>query len=386
MFDIHVLALDATRKGGAGVYTTRLIAELARRGHRVTLVCHEATPDVKAAATVHEIPRVPSARPFGLWRLSSFLQLRDYDAMLRALPLGRADMVIGSAQPLAWAYARQFPDVPMVYLPHSLVAPLELASYGYPSRVQRLAAVRAYHYLERDCLRRARTTIRFTRAAAAAFASHYGARLAQRIAVLPMPIDVPSGGRTPRTGAPRLLLVGRLIESKNVGFLVELLARQAGLPWTLDVVGSGPLLEPLRSAVHAHGLDARITFHGHRDDVAGFYRNADAFVFPSLLENSPVVLLEAMSHALPTLSFHPDGVRIHGANHEIVEHGVTGLLARDERQFEALLADLLNGDADLAGMGAAAQRAVLGRNSWGEHVARIESLVASTPQLDRAAA
>lgn len=384
MATIHVLALDATRQGGAGVYTARLVMELARRGHAVTLVCHEAMPEVKQVATVHEIPRVSLARSFGMWRLGTLFQLRDYAALLRSLPLGHADLAIMSAQPLAWAYTRRFTQVPLVYIPHSLVAPLELASYPYPSRLQRYTAVRTYDYLERDCLRRAGVTVRFTRTAAQAFSSRYGERLAARIQVLPMPIDAPPQESTARGETLRLLTVGRLIPSKNVGFLVEQLARHVGAPWRLDIVGSGPQQEALQEAVRAAGLERHVILHGHRDGVATFYDQADAFVFPSLLENSPVVLLEAMSHGLASLSFHPDGAHIYGANHEIVEHGVTGLLARDEQEFGRWLDALLRGEVDTAALGVAARQAVLGRNGWHEHVAHIESFIPVAHHLEAA--
>lgn len=373
MANIHLLALDATRQGGAGVYTARLIMELTSQGHHVTLICHEATADIQQVATVHELPRIVSARPFGLWRLASVLQLRSYAAMLRRLRLAPPDLVIASAQPLAWAYARQFPRVPMVYLPHSFVAPLEVGGYSYTSRLHRYAAVATYAYLERYCLRRSKTTVRFTRAAARAFQTHYGASITDRIAVLPMPIDTTAGTPAPRSDTLRLLVVGRLIPSKNVGFLIDLLGRQSALSWHLDIVGSGPELASLQAITHAAGLTQRIAFHGHCDDVAQCYRQADVFVFPSLLENSPVVLLEAMSHGLPSLSFRPDGVQFHGANDEIVEHETSGLLANDPQHFEALLGALLRGEYDLDKLGQGAQRAVMRRKSWAEHATEIVS-------------
>lgn len=382
MAQIHVLALDATRQGGAGVYTARLITELALQGHQVTLICHEAMDEVKQVANVHEISRIVAARPFGLWRLASALQLRDYSALLRALRLSPPQLVIASAQPLGWAYGRQFPQVPMVYLPHSFVAPLELASYTYTSWVHRRISIATYHYIERACLRRALATVRFTKAAALAFQVQYGKRATSHVHILPMPIDFPSIQAKPRTSELRLLVVGRLIPSKNVSFLINLLARQTESPWRLDVVGSGPELESLQIAVQAAGLGERITFHGHREDVASFYEQADIFVFPSLLENSPVVLLEAMGHSLATLSYRPDGMRFHGANNEIVEHEISGLLAQDEDHFADLLGRLLHGGYDIDRLGSEARNAITRRNSWPEHAAQIVSLVphAATPR------
>lgn len=50
MADIHILALNANRQGGAGVYTRSFIRALATRGHTITLICHKASDEVKRLA------------------------------------------------------------------------------------------------------------------------------------------------------------------------------------------------------------------------------------------------------------------------------------------------------------------------------------------------
>jgi glycosyltransferase involved in cell wall biosynthesis len=43
----------------------------------------------------------------------------------------------------------------------------------------------------------------------------------------------------------------------------------------------------------------RLIEGAYGEELAALYRNCAAFVFPSLVENSPITLLEAMAHGVP---------------------------------------------------------------------------------------
>lgn len=376
MATIYILALDATRQGGAGVYTWTLIEALASRGHQITLICHEAADELKQLVKVIQLPRVNAQRRFGMWRFSSILQLFDYKKMLKKLVLESPDIVIASAQPMALPYANLFPSHPIVYLPHSLVAPVELASYPYENSIQRLSSIFAFRFMEKHCLKFAKYTVRFTKSAAIAFENYYGASNCKNIITIPMPIKIPLA--TCKKSAPdpfRLLTIGRLIPSKNFEFLLKILSLLTSYEWKLDIVGAGGEAKSLMEQCKVNGLEGRVTFHGHVEDVASFYQNADLFVFPSKLENSPVVLLEAMSHALPTLSFYPDNKKYLGANHEIICDGKTGLLAVDDIQFSDLLEKILQGTLDISDMGEAALLYVIEKHQWANHIDNFEQII-----------
>jgi glycosyltransferase involved in cell wall biosynthesis len=178
------------------------------------------------------------------------------------------------------------------------------------------------------------------------------------------------------SGRPlRLLSVGRLVRSKNLFFLLEKLAGIQNKNWTLDIVGSGDELTKLREYSASAGIEAKVKFHGHMDDVTPFYRAADLFVFPSWLENSPVVLLEAMSYSLPTLSFYSDNKKYLGANHEIVAHQHTGFLAKDDENFREILTDIIGKKTSLSAIGAEAYKYVQRNHGWDLHIERIEQLI-----------
>ncbi len=125
----------------------------------------------------------------------------------------------------------------------------------------------------------------------------------------------------------RLLLVGNVVERKGLRYLVKAMAALNDFPITLDVVGSVEY-EPgyfryIRSLICENGLDDQVTFHGHianREQVSQLYRKAALFVLPSLNESFGIVLMEAMSFGLPIITTTV------GANSELVEQGVNGLL------------------------------------------------------------
>jgi hypothetical protein len=111
---IYVVALDASRAGGADVYTSQLVRELSGRGYSVTLVCHEADFETDTICTVQRLAR-PSFHnvPIG-WRISPLYDLYFYRNMVYRLCPEKPMLIIASAQYLAWAFCKLFRDVPVV--------------------------------------------------------------------------------------------------------------------------------------------------------------------------------------------------------------------------------------------------------------------------------
>ena len=68
-------------------------------------------------------------------------------------------------------------------------------------------------------------------------------------------------------------------------------------------MGDGPDRAACEALTAELGLSARVRFHGRlpREEVAGFYREADVFVFPSYREPGGNVVFEAMAHGLPLI-------------------------------------------------------------------------------------
>jgi len=104
----------------------------------------------------------------------------------------------------------------------------------------------------------------------------------------------------------RLLYVGRLDPRKGVQTAVEALALLPAQA-TLELIGGWDVNEEgrLRQLARDRGVDARVSFLGHRgrDNVSAAYASADAVVFPVVWEEPwGLVPLEAMARGRPVLA------------------------------------------------------------------------------------
>lgn len=373
---VRVLAVEANRSGGAAVYTEELVRQLATRGYRLSLVCFEADRGLSEWAEVRRIPRPEFGHLPLAWRLSGLFQQRACDRAMDRLDLDRPDIVIGSAQQLIRSHARRFADCPLLYLPHSLVASKEVQTYPSGSRLHRFTTSWLFDHIEGWALRKSERTIRFTRAGCDALIEHFGRRVTPRFEILPAPVELPPAptyGR--RAGPVRLLFVGRLVETKNAAFLIEVLARLAHLEWTLDIVGDGEQRGRLEELVESSNLAGRIAFRGHQEDVGRWYSQADLLAFPSRLESAGLVILEAMSHGVPAISIRSDSERYHNVNHEIIFNNIDGFIADDEVHFGSLLAENLSEPGRLIAMGQAAREKIERKHGWYNHINRYEKII-----------
>jgi glycosyltransferase involved in cell wall biosynthesis len=119
------------------------------------------------------------------------------------------------------------------------------------------------------------------------------------------PLPAPEPQR-PRSGALRILHVGRLYEHKAQHHLIEACALLAarGVAFSCDVVGEGELRTELEAQIAHFGLRDRVHLLGARfhDEVLELYGEADLFVLCSITEGQPVVLMEAMRAGLPLIA------------------------------------------------------------------------------------
>ena len=105
-------------------------------------------------------------------------------------------------------------------------------------------------------------------------------------------------------GPVRFVFMGRFIELKGIGYLIEAFGRlDPSLDARLELVGGGELDDRLRQQVRDAGLEDRVTFHGYlpREQAAKVVGGGDVFVLPSLRECGGIVLLEAMAQRKPII-------------------------------------------------------------------------------------
>ncbi|MGB4504610.1 MAG: glycosyltransferase family 4 protein [Syntrophaceticus sp.] len=138
-----------------------------------------------------------------------------------------------------------------------------------------------------------------------------------------------------------LLFVGRIGKEKNLTFLLRafaIIAKQEK-DAVLVMVGSGPEEKILQYLAMDLGVEDQVVFTGKLapETIAGAYRSADIFVFPSVTETQGIVLVEAMAAGLPVVAKAAYG------SLAMVDDGVTGYLCQgDEHEFAAKTLSILN--------------------------------------------
>lgn len=375
---IQLVATILSRTGGGHVYNQALALGLAQRGHDVSVICQSASPEAQAGCHI-ELIDLPSFNDWpGLWRISPYLQWRHLRRSIAAGRLAPADAVICTTELCTAAMRRKFPQAACVYMPHSRIAPVEVGHMltAATSPIVRKVACAISSACERWSLRNATTTVRFSAGNVADLRRHY--RLPQRVRFDVIPAGIVGPDTIPPrqpAAALKLLAVGRLMETKNLRFLLESLVPLVKLPWQLDIVGDGPERADLERLAAERGLQQRVGLHGQQDDVGRFYSDADLHVFPSRLESLGLVVLEAMAYGVPTLAIAGDGVRYRNANHEILTPGVDGLLANSEQDFCRLLQSCLQGEQPLQELGRTARATYRERHQWPVVLDRWESLL-----------
>jgi glycosyltransferase involved in cell wall biosynthesis len=168
---------------------------------------------------------------------------------------------------------------------------------------------------------------------------------------------------------PLLGFVGDLCRQKGVDTLLRSLTGVGG-EYHLLVIGDGGERRALeRLTVDLH-LGARVTFCGHRRDVASLYRQLDVVVCPSLFEGMPNVVLEAMGAGRAVVASAVDGVL------EVIGGRDVGLLVPpgDERALSEAIAELLRDPSRRREMGEAARRWVSENFPLERTVSQVEDL------------
>jgi len=153
----------------------------------------------------------------------------------------------------------------------------------------------------------------------------------ERVTVIRNPVDTdyfaPSTV-SKATGQFRILFCGRLEERKGMWIIEKILPDLLNKISDLEILFAGEdtgrnnvKYEKIFSDI-AGDKKNRLQFKGHvtREDLLKLYSSADLFIIPSLFDNSPNSLFEAMACGLPCI-----GSRVGGID-EIITDGENGLL------------------------------------------------------------
>ncbi|MCW8840547.1 MAG: glycosyltransferase [Gammaproteobacteria bacterium] len=141
---------------------------------------------------------------------------------------------------------------------------------------------------------------------------------------------------------PTLLFVGRLVQEKNIDFLLRMLQQvcRRSPEALLLLAGEGLAETMLRQEAAIRGLQENVRFAGYfhsQQALCDCYAAADVFVFASRTETQGLVLLEAMAMGVPVVSTARMGTvdvlrEAHGA--VVVEEDETAFAAAVIRLLE----------------------------------------------------
>ncbi|MEI7644001.1 MAG: glycosyltransferase family 4 protein [Chloroflexales bacterium] len=311
--------------GGASPITRALSEELARAGHAVDVVTmgYRDLPfrEVRFDGRLH-VFRVPALRASPVRAVT--VEMASY--ILSALPMTlglaarqRYDVIhahfLMPTGVLA-AVVKQFTGLPLVVTIHGSDVP------GYnPDRFKRGHRVLAP--LWRQLVRRADAIIS---------PSNYLRSLLQRgadvpVDVIPYGFDLPEAGAVPRRR--RILFASRLFPRKGAQHMLQALEGVDLTGWDVIIAGDGPMLGPLQAQAHQLGLDVQFPGFVKGQELQDLYASSAIFVFPSLHDNFPVVLLEALSAGCAVITNNVTGMPevVGDAGVLVKPHDIAGLRA-----------------------------------------------------------
>ncbi len=147
------------------------------------------------------------------------------------------------------------------------------------------------------------------------------------MASLVLDTQVAKGWRARLHSPLRLLWAGQLRPVKGLLYLLGAVRAllDSGIEVRLHIVGSGEQRQELEREVARLGLGSSVSLEGYvapGPELDRYFEEADVFVFPSLSEGVPKVLLEAMARGLPVVASRVGGVP------DVVCDGESGLLVR----------------------------------------------------------
>lgn len=143
----------------------------------------------------------------------------------------------------------------------------------------------------------------------------------------------------------RLLFVGRLVEIKNVEYLIKGLTylKENNKNFICDIIGEGPLEEKLKDLVNSCNLQDNVNFLGFKSDVKSYMENSDVFIMTSIMEGIPLVIIEAFATKLPVVASAVGGVN------EMIENNESGILynLNNVDSFNKILMNIVDDKVDL---------------------------------------
>lgn len=324
--------LDNPQGGGAEVHAHEVLARLAKRGWKTTLVCHAypgaAAREIHAAG--YEIRRVGGANTFNF---TVYANLRKW------VREEKSDLVVDDSNKIAFA-APWLSPVPVVALIHHL----------FGSAIHREASLPAALYvrLSEALVPRIYRHVPVMTGSPSARAELSGLGIKD---VVDVGEGVDLAGYGPPSEGERdpnlLLYLGRVKKYKGLDVLIRALhlLKDRFPAARLEVAGSGDDSPRLRSVAEQMGIGGRVKFLGRVSEAEkiALYRRASVALNSSLKEGWGLTSIEANGCGTPVVASDVPGLC------DSVRDGITGYLVPfgDAEAMADRIGRIL-GDAQLA--------------------------------------
>ncbi|MGY1740329.1 MULTISPECIES: glycosyltransferase [unclassified Blastococcus] len=371
-------AIGGVDAGGQNVHVAALAAGLAGRGHDVTVHTRRddvALPDEVVTQDGYRVRHVTAGPPENLPKDDLLRHMPEFASVLRReWAAERPDLVHAHFWMSGLAAVAAAGDVPVLQTFHALGSVKRrhqgAADTSPPQRVQ----------LERSLCRTVRHVV--ATCSDEVFELRRLGLPRERVSIVPCGVDTsvftPRGPVAPRSGRPRLLVLGRLVERKGQDDAVRALAAVPDAELVVvggppaDELDRDPEVRRLRAVAAEAGVADRLCFTGSvsRADVPAWVRSADVVLAVPWYEPFGITPLEAMACGRPVVATAVGGLV------DSVVDGTTGDLVppRDPAALGQALAALLADDARRAAYGAAGVRRARSRYRWARVVADTEAV------------
>ncbi len=155
----------------------------------------------------------------------------------------------------------------------------------------------------------------------------------------------------------RIIASARLHKNKN---LIDLITAwnviHKNYPdWKVEIYGEGAQRQNLQNRIDELGLQDSFTLKGFVKDIEDKYLEGSFLVMTSKIEGFPLVILEAMSHGMPVISYD-----IHTGPSDIINNGEDGFLVEygNIEQLVSKMEELISNEEKLKIFGENAKRNV----------------------------
>jgi len=312
-------------KSGVGVYATNIVNGLCNQGHKVTVIMPPGITDRDDVRFIFALPSHFDPTP-NKWLTFSHNAAHMYEKLKNK----HFDIIHFTDSKEALFFSRS--EIPMIgnvndcYLAMATKNPLYYRKFYSADWIKRFFYYNLASIMEKRALSKLTAIISNSEFVSASISQFYGINQ-NKVKIIYKSIDLSRFKMFPmdnKEKEPVILLVGSNFQRKGLPLLIKaapnVLERYPSAQFY--VIGSDPNSGKMRKLCKEEGVDNAFRFIGHVDNkkISGYYKTADVFVMPSLVEAFGVVFLESMASGTPVIGSNVGGTK------ELIEHYKNGLL------------------------------------------------------------